>query len=100
MFDFFAVTEPATRVLYLCPEMGLRSFADRARKIGLMPYIGKTFFCRTMSADGTLDLAALTIEELSGAVVIIDTAVRYLKGDENSSEHMREFAESICSVDA
>jgi len=95
LFDYFKVTHSPTRVLYLCPEMGLRSFTERVRKIGLMAHVGKTFFCRTMSADGTLDLAALTPEELSGAAVIIDTAVRYLKGDENSSEHMRVFAEDI-----
>jgi len=95
LFDYFDVTKQPTRVLYLCPEMGIRSFTDRLRKIGLMPYVGKTLFCRTMSAEGTLELAALTPEELDGAAVIIDTAVRYLRGDENSSEHMRAFAEDI-----
>jgi hypothetical protein len=96
LFDYFQVTaQPTRRVLYLCPEMGIRSFTERLRKIGLMPHVGQTLFCRTMSATGTLELGALTPEELSGAVVIIDTAVRYLKGDENSSEHMRVFAEDI-----
>jgi hypothetical protein len=95
LFDYFAVTKQPSRVLYLCPEMGLRSFTDRLRKIGLMPYVGKTLFCRTMSAEGTLGLDELTAGELDGALVVIDTAVRYLKGDENSSEHMRQFAESI-----
>jgi hypothetical protein len=35
---------------------------------------------------------------VTGAVVIIDTAVRYLKGDENSSEHMRAFAEDVFRI--
>jgi hypothetical protein len=95
LFDYFKVSHQPTRVLYLCPEMGIRSFTDRVQKIGLMPYVGKTFFCRTMSAEGALELSALTLEELTGAVVIIDTAIRYLKGDENSSEHMRAFAAEI-----
>jgi hypothetical protein len=95
LFDHFAVTKQPSRVLYLCPEMGIRSFTDRLRKLGLMPYIGKTLFCRTMSAAGSFELNELTGKELDGAVVIIDTAVRYLKGDENSSEHMRQFAESV-----
>lgn len=95
LFDYFKVMKHPTRVLYLCPEMGIRSFTERLRKIGLMSYVGKTLFCRTMSAEGALELAALTSEELNGAAVIIDTAVRYLKGDENSSEHMRMFAEDI-----
>lgn len=95
LFDYFAVTTRPRRVLYLCPEMGVRSFTERVRKIGLLPYAGKTLFCRTMSAEGSLSLGELTPRELDGAVVIIDTAVRYLQGDENSSEHMRQFAESI-----
>jgi hypothetical protein len=95
LFGRFAVKTLPTRVLYLCPEMGIRSFADRVRKIGLMPYVSKTLFCRTMSMEGELGLAELMPEELDGAVVIIDTAVRYLEGDENSSEHMRAFAAQV-----
>ena len=95
LFDHFKVVSQPTRVLYLCPEMGLRSFTYRVRKIGLLPYVGKTLFCRTMSAPGFLELSEFTTEELAGAVVILDTAVRYLKGDENSSEDMRVFAENV-----
>jgi len=95
LFDHFAVVQQPTRVLYLCPEMGIRSFTERLRKIGLMPYVGNTLFCRTSSSGGELALDDMPPDALSGSVVIIDTAVRYLKGDENSSEHMREFAKSI-----
>ena len=95
LFDRFALITRPSRVLYLCPEMGIRSFADRVRRIGLMPYVGKTLFCRTMSMEGALSLAELTKEELEGAVIIIDTAVRFLEGDENSSEHMRAFAAQV-----
>ncbi len=95
LFDHFKVLKRPERVLYLCPEMGIRSFTDRLRKIGLLPEVGKSLFCRTMSAGTTLELDDLTPEELGGAVVIIDTAIRYLKGDENSSEHMRVFAASV-----
>ncbi|MGA9042310.1 MAG: AAA family ATPase [Terriglobales bacterium] len=97
----FAVITKPTRVLYLCPEMGIRSFTERVRRIGLMPHTGETFFCRTMSAgalndDGDLlRLEDLTPDELSGAVLIIDTAIRYLEGDENSSQDMRAFAKSV-----
>jgi hypothetical protein len=48
-----------------------------------------------MSAPGRLELDELTTEELAGAVVILDTAIRYLEGDENSSEDMRVFAEQV-----
>src|SRR5579862_1131406 len=93
LFDHFAVTQQAKRVLYLCPEMGLLSFADRMRNLGLLSYVGKTLFCRTMNSEGRLELHDLTREELDGALVVIDTAVRFVAGDENSSEHMKVFAE-------
>lgn len=95
LFDYFKVAKRPQRVLYLCPEMGIISFADRVKRIGLMPFVGKTFFCRTMSKGGVLELAGLTVDELAGAAVIIDTAIRFLKGDESSSEHMQAFAKSI-----
>ena len=94
LFDHFAVTQRAERVLYLCPEMGLLSFADRMRNLGLLPYVGKTLFCRTMNSEGHLTLTELTTEELTGALVVIDTAVRFVIGDENSSEDMKVFAEN------
>lgn len=94
LFGHFAVTERAARVLYLCPEMGLLSFADRLRNLGLLPHVGKTLFCRTMNSEGHLTLTDLTAEELEGAVVVIDTAVRFVIGDENSSEDMKVFAAS------
>jgi Bifunctional DNA primase/polymerase, N-terminal/AAA domain len=93
LFDHFTVTQQPTRVLYLCPEMGLLSFTDRLRKLGLLLYVGKTLFCRTMNSEGKLALAELTSEELDGAVLIVDTAVRFIQGDENSSEDMRVLAE-------
>ena len=93
LFDHFAVTQRPARVLYLCPEMGLLSFTKRMRNLGLMQYVGKTLFCRTMNSEGALELADLTSEELTGALVVIDTAVRFVEGDENSSEHMKVFAE-------
>ena len=98
LFGHFEVTKQPSRVLYLCPEMGIRSFTERVRAIGLMEYVGKTLFCRTMSAEGTLDLKDLQAEELQGAVLIIDTAIRYLEGDESSSEDMKRFAAEIFRI--
>jgi hypothetical protein len=92
LFGHFKVTEQPTRVIYLCPEMGLLSFTDRIRRLGLMQYVGKTLFCITMNSVTNPQLKDLTDEELSGALVIVDTAVRYVLGDENSSECMKVFA--------
>jgi hypothetical protein len=89
LFGRFNVNRRPARVLYLCPEMGLLSFAGRVRKIGLMDYVGKTFFCRTMNKAGLLKLSELTEEELKDAVVIIDTLIRYQSGgEENSAKDM------------
>jgi hypothetical protein len=105
LFDHFPANPDAvpSRVLYLCPEMGLISFSDRVRKIGLMPHVCESFFVRTMNPvqetpgkrPDTLTLEDLQEDEVKNAVVIIDTAVRFIQGDENSSADMRVFANSI-----
>jgi hypothetical protein len=99
LFDHFEVVQKPTRVLYLCPEVSLGPFTDRIRKIGLLDYVGDTFFCRTLSADGHLSLKAPELlPALPGSVVILDTAIRFLEGDENSSQDVRTFADSIFAL--
>ncbi len=34
----------------------------------------------------------MTPEEIGGAVIFVDTAIRFVDGDENSSQHMKELA--------
>ena len=93
LFDHFAVVKKPSRVLYLCPEVSLGPFTDRLRKIGLMDYVGETLFCRTLSAQGHIELADLK-EELPGSVVILDTAIRFIEGDESTSTDIRAFADT------
>jgi hypothetical protein len=95
LFGRFKVPNVVSKVLYFCPEMGLISFAKRVKSIGLMPCVGKNFFCRTMSSQLPRQLRDMTPDEIAGAVIVLDTAVRFLEGDENSSEHMRYFAEQV-----
>jgi len=96
LFDHFEVVRKPDRVLYLCPEVSLGPFTDRIKKIGLMDYVGQTFFYRTLSADGHLSLASPELHQaLPGSVVVLDTAIRFLEGDENSSQDVRAFADSI-----
>jgi hypothetical protein len=95
LFGHFKVPNVVDKVLYLCPEMGLISFKKRIESIGLLPHIGKNFFCRTMSSVVAHQPRDMTPEEIKGAVIILDTVVRFLEGDENSSEHMRYFAEQV-----
>lgn len=94
LFGHFRVEKRPTRVLYLCPEMGIQSYAARLKSIGLAPYLGKTLFCTTMASD-PFQLGDLTPSELEGAVVVLDTAIRFLKGDESSAAEMSIFAATV-----
>jgi bifunctional DNA primase/polymerase-like protein/AAA domain-containing protein/primase-like protein len=96
LFDYFKVTARPSRVVYLCPEMGLSSFSTRLKQIGLDSHIGQTLFCQTMDED-SIKLTDLD-EELPGAVVIIDTLTRFVDGDQNSSEDMSRFAKVIFTL--
>jgi hypothetical protein len=99
LFDHFEVVKKPSRVLYLCPEVSLGPFTDRVSKIGLMDYVGDQFFYRTLSATGNLKLDDPALQDaLPGAVVILDTAIRFLKGDENSSTDVRVFADGIFAL--
>jgi hypothetical protein len=99
LFGHFEVVRRPKRVLYLCPEVSLGPFTDRVKKIGLLDYVGWNFFYRTMSSDGHLDLADEDFQmALPGSVVFLDTAIRFLEGDENSSKDVRAFADKIFSL--
>lgn len=93
LFGYFDVAEKPTRTVYLCPEMGTASFVKRVKQIGLGKHVGKTLFVQTMS-ESTTPLDELS-EELSEAVVIVDTITRFIEGDENKSEDMRRFAQKV-----
>jgi RecA-family ATPase len=99
LFGHFEVVNKPKRVLYLCPEVSLGPFTDRVKKIGLLDYVGWNFFYRTMSAEGHLDLADEDFQmALPCSVVFLDTAIRFLEGDENSSKDVRAFADKIFSL--
>ena len=97
LFGHFEVVKRPARVLYLCPEVSLGPFTDRVKKIGLLDYVGETFFYRTLSSNGHLKLPDLNYE-LPGSVVFLDTAIRFLDGDENSSADVRAFADQVFSL--
>jgi hypothetical protein len=96
LFGHFAVTQRPTRVVYLCPKMGIASFSTRLKQIGLDGCVGDTLFCQTMDED-RISLADLN-DELPRAVVIIDTLTRFVEGDQNSSEAMAKFADVFFSL--
>jgi hypothetical protein len=98
LFGKYEVSQKPARVLYLGPENGLISFSDRVNRIGLRDYLGQTFFYATMSMPEHTPLGALQPEEIAGAAIIIDTAIRFTDGNENDATHMKEFAKQAFSL--
>lgn len=87
LFGHFPVVTKASRVLYLTPEIMLGSFRVRAEKFGLGPFVKSSqLVVRTLSAYPMLPLtdpAVLLCAQ--GADVFLDTAIRFMDGDESSS---------------
>ena len=84
LFGVYPVMEK-TKVLYLVPEMGGRKFRERAVRMHL-PMDGE-FWCQTIR-DGACDLDSPVLQQAiaeTSAVVILDTAIRFQAGDEQSS---------------
>lgn len=99
LFGHFSVVKKPERVLYLCPEMSLGPFSDRLKKIGLLNHVGERLFYRTLSKDGRVTLIDEALKSaLPGSVVILDTAVRFISGDEDSSSDMRLFADELFAL--
>jgi DnaB-like helicase N terminal domain/AAA domain/Homeodomain-like domain len=100
LFHHFPVNKPAERVIYLIPEAGLGPFASRLKTFHLEDSVrdGRLLF-RTLSAKGSFSLSdARLLEAVKGADVFLDTAVRFMEGDENSASEQRMFAESLFSL--
>jgi hypothetical protein len=84
LFGSFPVTEP-TNVLYLVPEMGASRLRARMVKVGIP--MGDKFYCHTVR-DGVIDLddpVLLAAIAETKAVVVLDTAIRFQSGDEQSA---------------
>jgi hypothetical protein len=77
--------------------MGLISLSDRVRKIGVGNCLGDTLFLRSMNLGG-LDLLDLPDEALEGSVLIVDTAIRFMHGDENSAKDMKAFSDVLFDI--
>jgi hypothetical protein len=99
----FSIQIASKRVVYLIPEVSARSLRKRLHLLGLMEHVfdkdtnpGGRLHIRTLSKGGTLSLRDVTL--LSGvedADVFLDTAIRWIQGDENSAADMKILSESI-----
>ncbi len=87
LWSTFAVLHKAKHVIYLIPESGRGPFRHRLETLGLMPYVrnGK-LLVRTLSkgpAPRLQDPRLLAV--VPDADVVLDTAVRFMQGDENAA---------------
>jgi hypothetical protein len=97
----FKVTEVSKRVIYLVPESGLTPFVHRLKLFGLLDHVkAERLFFRTLSApeqDMALDDPRI-LAACEGADVFLDTAVRFMSGDENSASDHRAFAGTLFNL--
>jgi len=92
----FPVNRISSRVIYLIPESGLSPFVHRLKLFHLLDYVRDgRLLIRTLNS-GKLSLTdPLLREAAKGADMILDTATRFMEGDENASGEQRQFAELL-----
>jgi DnaB-like helicase N terminal domain/AAA domain len=100
LFHHFTVNKRAERVVYLIPEAGLGPFAARLKTFRLQEHIREgRLFCRTLSAPGQLALSdPRLLEAVKGSDLFLDTAIRFMSGDENDANEQKIFAETLFSL--
>ncbi len=92
LWDLFPVEENCVRVVYLVPECSLAPFKHRLKLFGIYDALAPNddrLLVRTLSKGPTPCLSDPRILfAAKGAHVILDTAVRFAEGDENSATEM------------
>ena len=103
LWNLFDVEESALRVVYLIPECAIEPFKHRLRLFRLYEYLApgdERLLVRTLSKGPTPCLSDPRILfACKGAHVILDTAVRFSEGEENSSgDNQRGLASDIFAL--
>jgi hypothetical protein len=101
LFGIFNVPKPSKRVIYLIPESGPTPWAARMRSFRLMQFNESRFFSQTFAirTDEPVTLThPLMREACKGADVFLDTAVRFMDGDENAVADQRAFSQNLFAL--
>ena len=100
LWEHFEVAEPAERVIYLIPEIGLSGAKTRLALFGLLPYLkSRKLLIHTLSCREPIALTdPRLLKAAEGADVVLDTAVRFMHGDENSAQDNRDFAQTLFNL--
>jgi hypothetical protein len=86
-------------VLYLCPEVGLGPLAHRLKLFRLLPFVKSGELCiRSLSAPDVPLMDPRILRAADGADVFLDTAVRFMEGEENSATEQRVFAKNLFTL--
>lgn len=96
----------AKRVIYLIPEASRPSVKKRLKLLGLLEYLYDPItnpegrlFVRTLSAGEKIKLNdPRLLEMVKDADVFLDTAIRWLEGEENKSSDVAVLSENIFSI--
>lgn len=104
--DRLKVAQATTRCIYLCPEAGRGSIKKRLKMLGLIKHLYDPItnpdgglYLQTLSKGKKIALTDPVLLELAkGADIFIDTAVRYLEGDENAVKDVRVLTENILNL--
>jgi AAA domain len=100
------VPHKAKRCIYLCPEAGRGSIKKRLKMLGLIEHLydpithpDGALYLQTLSKGKKIALTdPVLLELVKDADVFIDTAVRYLEGDENAVKDVRVLTENILNL--
>jgi RecA-family ATPase len=97
-YDYFTV-DRSKRVLYLCPEVGLGPLTHRLKLFRLLPFIKSgELRVRSLTAPEVPLMDARILKAAEGADVFLDTAVRFMEGEENSATEQRVFAKNLFTL--
>lgn len=100
------VSHPSKRVIYLCPEASRTSLRKRLRMLGLMGHVFDSItnpegrlYIRSLSKGPKLNLDNTELLTLAnGADIFIDTAIRYLEGNENDAGDVKQMTEKSLNL--
>jgi len=67
----------------------------RFRLFGLLPFVGSKLFLRTLQSEHVELTDKRILKAAEGADVFLDTAVRFMEGDENAVKEQRVFSQNL-----
>lgn len=108
LFDVSRLQVPhqSQRVIYLCPEASRTSLRKRLKMLGLVEHLYDSntnpegrLYVRSLSKGPKLNLDDPELLKLAaGADIFIDTAIRYLEGNENDAGDVKQMTEKSLNL--